>query len=222
MKQGFKEWIIKWATSRLLLAVILFLVTLTAFVVITNEIVLEHESGFDTAIFKAVLSLESPVATKFFRSITFFGSSRFLFPAYTILILFILIKKKWILAADVTIIGLTTSSILDALKQTFKRARPLDPLIKSVAGFSYPSGHSFSSFTFFGLIVFLTWQTEISNGWKIVITILLFLFAVAIAFSRVYLRVHFPSDVIAGFCLSMIWLMISLWLLQKKNRYIPF
>ncbi|MEP7230173.1 MAG: phosphatase PAP2 family protein [Ginsengibacter sp.] len=201
------------------IAIILFLITFAVFATITDEIVLEHEGGFDAAIFKAVSTIQSPAATSFFEIVTFFGSSAFLFPAYIILILILLIKKSWTLAIDVLVVGLTTTAILDILKNTFRRVRPLDPLIKNVTGFSYPSGHSFSSYTFFGLIIFLIWQTKIQAAWKITATILLFIFATAIAFSRVYLRVHFPSDVIAGLCLSVVWLMISLWLLQKRKRH---
>ena len=204
-----------------MLAIILFLITLAVFVTITDEIVLEHESAFDTAIFRAILSFQSPGVTRFFEIVTFFGSSAFLFPAYTILIIILMIKKRWILAFDVIVIGLSTAAILGILKRTFKRTRPLDPLIQNVTGFSYPSGHSFSSFTFCGLLIFLVWQIQIHTAWKIAATIFLFLAAAAIAFSRVYLRVHFPSDVIAGFCLSVIWLIISIWLLQKKDKYLP-
>lgn len=208
-------------TAQLIIAIVLFIITLTAFVAITDEIVLERESKFDTTIFSAVSKIDSPDTTRFFTAITFFGSRAFLLPAYIILILILLRKKKWALAIDVTLIGLTTALLLDLFKNIFKRTRPIDPLIRNVTGFSYPSGHSFSSYTFYGLIVFIIWRTNISNAWKIAATIFFFIGATSIAFSRVYLRVHYPSDVIAGFCLSIIWLIISLWLLEKKNKYLP-
>lgn len=167
------------------------------------------------------MSLDSPLATKIFETITFFGSSTFLFPAYSLVIIYHLLKKHWKLALDVATIGITSTALLYVLKSIFQRARPLDPLIRNVTGFSFPSGHSFSSFTFFGMIAYLLWQTQLKNSWKILTTIVLFLLATSIAFSRVYLRVHYPSDVIAGFCLSMIWLMISIWLLHKFDKKVP-
>lgn len=166
----------------------------------------------------AIMSLDSPLATKVFATITFFGSSAFLFPAYSVLILYYLIRKSWNLALDVAAIGITSTALLHLLKNIFQRHRPLDPLIRNVTGFSFPSGHSFSSFTFFGMITYLIWQTQLKKSWKILTTIVLFLLATSIAFSRVYLRVHYPSDVIAGFCLSMIWLMISTWVLHKFDK----
>ena len=208
----------KWITSRFILALVLFLVILFAFVAITDEIVLGHESGFDQSISDAISSQVSPVATRLMEVVTFFGSANFLFPAYLVLIIYYLFRKNIKLALDITMIGLSSTGILFLLKEIFKRHRPLDPLIRNVTGFSYPSGHSFSSFTFFGLIIYILWKTGITRGWKIVISTLLFLFAATIALSRVYLRVHYPSDVVAGFCLSVIWLMLSLWILHKADK----
>jgi undecaprenyl-diphosphatase len=54
--------------------------------------------------------------------------------------------------------------------------------------------------------------------WKIIFTILLFTIAAIIAFSRVYLEVHYFSDVVAGACLSITWLMLSIWILHKADR----
>lgn len=204
-----------------MIAVVLFLLTLFVFVAIADEIVLEHENSFDTSIAKAIMSLDSPLATKIFATITFFGSSTFLLPAYSLLILYYLIRRHWNHAADVAAIGITSIGLLYLLKNIFKRQRPLDPLINNVTGFSFPSGHSFSAFTFFGMLTYFIWQTQLKGSWKIFITVIFFLMATAVAFSRVYLRVHYPSDVVAGFCLSMIWLMIATWVLHKFDKKVP-
>jgi undecaprenyl-diphosphatase len=207
----------KWITSRFILALILFLVILFVFVAIIDEIVLGHENGFDQNISRAISLLVSPFATQLMEVVTFFGSTTFLFPAYLALILYYLFRKNIKLALDITMVGLGSTGILHLFKEIFKRQRPLDPLIRDVTGFSFPSGHSFSSFTFFGLIIYILWKTGIKKAWKIIVTIVLFLFAAIIAFSRVYLRVHYPSDVVAGFCLSFVWLMLSLWILHKVD-----
>ncbi len=210
-KPGKAEWI----TLRFIIAAILFLATLFIFVSIADEIVLENNSKFDQIISKKILSFESPAITGIMEVFTFFGSHTFLFPAYIILIVFYFFQKKTRLALDIIMVGLSSTGILFLFKSIFQRTRPLDPLIKDVTGFSFPSGHSFSSFTFFGMMIYIIWQTKIRKGWKILFSVLLFLFASVIAFSRVYLRVHYPSDVIAGFCLSIVWLILSLWILHK-------
>ncbi|MEO8764628.1 MAG: phosphatase PAP2 family protein [Ginsengibacter sp.] len=211
-----------WITSRFILALVLFLVVLFVFVAITDEIVLEHENGFDEGITKYISVIVSASMTRAMEMITFFGSSNFLFPAYVVLILYYLARRKTQMGLDIGMIGLGSTGILYLLKEIFQRKRPIDPLIRDVTGFSFPSGHSFSSFTFFGLLIYILWNTSIKTSLKIPLTIILLLFAAIIAFSRVYLRVHYPSDVIAGFCLSVIWLMLSLWILHKTDRAIAF
>jgi len=209
---------VSWITSRFVIALVLFLAILFVFVSLTDEIVLEHENGFDQKISSAILPLVSTNLTSLMKAITFFGSEMFLFPAYLVLIIYYIYRKRSMLALDITMIGLSSTGILFLFKNIFKRHRPLDPLISNVTGFSFPSGHSFSSFTFFGILIYLIWHANIRKSWKIIIACTLFVIATTIAFSRVYLRVHYPSDVIAGFCLSLIWLMLSIWILHKADR----
>jgi undecaprenyl-diphosphatase len=90
-------------------------------------------------------------------------------------------------------------------------------LIQNVTGFSFPSGHSFSAFTFFGILIYIVWKSNLTKLWKYLLSVFFVLFASLVAFSRVYLHVHYPSDVVAGFCLSMLWLCISFWILNKIN-----
>ncbi len=208
----------KWLTLRFILAFILFLGILFVFVAIADEIVLEHENGLDQSVSKSVSLLVSSSVTAVMQVATFFGSSGFLFPAYIVLIVYFLFRKKIKLSLDVATVGLTSTFILYLFKDIFKRQRPMDPLIRNVTGFSFPSGHSFSSFTFFGLVIYVLWKSEIQKIWKILLSVALFLIASTIAFSRVYLRVHYASDVVAGFCLSVIWLMLSLWLLHITDK----
>lgn len=182
---------------------------------IADEIVLEKETNFDQSVGQLITPFQSPEATSIMADLTFFGSHLFLFPAYILLIILVAVKKSKRLALNITAIGLTSTGVLFTIKEIFQRHRPLDPLIQHVAGFSFPSGHSFSSFTFYGLVAYVLWQTNISKAWKITAAIFLFFLAMMIAFSRVYLRVHFASDVVAGFCLSVVWLLLAFWVLKK-------
>lgn len=209
---------VKGISYRLLIIVSLLLLTLFVFWSIADEIVLEHESSFDTVIFQKISFLTSPATTRLMLFFTFFGSNIFLLPAYILLIIFFLFKKNTRVSLNIVSIGLSGTGLLFLMKDIFKRQRPLDSVIHAT-GFSFPSGHSFSAFTFFGLVVYILWQTSIKKTWKILLSIAFALFASCIAFSRVYLHVHYPSDVIAGFCLSMLWLNISLWILHKINLH---
>ncbi len=209
----------KGISLRLLIVAGVFLAALAVFAVIADEIVLENENGLDVWAFDKLKTITNASTTRLMTGITFFGSSYFLFPAYILLALFFLLfKKNRRLSLDVIAVGITSTIILFSLKAIFHRHRPLDPLVQNVNGFSFPSGHSFSSFTFFGLLIYILWNTKMNAAWRWVLSVFFFLFAAAIALSRVYLHVHYASDVIAGFCLCLVWLTISFWALQKLKR----
>lgn len=202
---------------RLVFSILLFLVTLFVFVYIADEMVAEKENHLDTQIVTIVNQHQSPSATHLFETLTFFGSSSFLLPAYCILIGILLFEKRKKTALNIGIIGVSSTAILHLLKEIFKRHRPSDHLLAHVTGFSFPSGHSFSAFTFYALVIYLIWQTKLSVSIKVLFAIFFFSFAALIAFSRVYLHVHYPSDVVAGFCLSVIWLLLAFYFLRKKE-----
>ena len=94
---------------------------------IADEIVLEKETIFDQTIMRLISSIHSAQLTSVMIFLTFFGSHTFLFPAYLVLIVILLIKKNIRLAIEITAIGLTSTAILFSLKDIFQRVRPLDP-----------------------------------------------------------------------------------------------
>jgi undecaprenyl-diphosphatase len=218
MDQSSKK-IVKEISLRLIIELLLFLAALFVFVVITDEIVIEKEGAIDDFVFKKMAAITSSPLTHLMQIITFFGSWYFLLPAYLLLIGWLFAsKRKTALWLDITAIGITSTIVLFSIKAIFQRQRPLDPILKQVPGFSFPSGHSFSSFVFIGLLTYIISESAISRRLKWVYGILLFLFAWLIAISRVYLRVHFASDVVAGFFLSIIWLGISYRVLHIVRR----
>jgi membrane-associated phospholipid phosphatase len=200
-------------------ALIILLLTLLAvvvvFVVITQEIVLENENGFDTSILSLVAKYHNAQATTFMHSITFFGSRLFLLPAYIVIVISLLLSKRTKDSIGIAAVALCGAGILMLLKNIFRRARPSDALAQKISSFSYPSGHSFSAFTFAGILMYITWRSKLQVVYKWIITISLFLFALLISFSRIYLHVHYPSDVLAGFCVSLLWLSLSYYLLKR-------
>ena len=105
------------------------------------------------------------------------------------------------------------------LKQLFNRARPLMPLLEPVQGLSFPSGHALMSMSFYGLLIFLVWENVSNQVSKWILSILLFTFILLIGFSRIYLRLHYFSDVIAGFAAGIIWLSLSIWMIRRIERF---
>jgi undecaprenyl-diphosphatase len=186
---------------------------------LAHEVVLEDQTSFDFSVFHYLDRYRSPGTTKVLTFFTFFGSINFLLPAYVLLSLyFIFFKRNNIRSFNIAAIGLSSGLLLYLIKNIFQRDRPPNPLIANVSGFSFPSGHSFSSFTFVGIIIYLLWQSKFATVLKYAGTIVLLFFAAIIAFSRVYLQVHYASDVIAGFCLSFVWLALCIFILKRINR----
>jgi membrane-associated phospholipid phosphatase len=208
---------VKRFSRRLLIEIGLFIGSLVVFVYIVNVTVLQNETTLDNWGWGVVAPLRSPEMTQFMQVITLMGSWYFLFPAYLLLIAwFLLYRKRRSISLDIFSIAITSTVVMFGLKELFRRQRPLEPLLHAVPGFSFPSGHSFSSFTFFGLLVYIIADSKkISFPVKVLASFLCLLLAATIATSRVYLKVHYPSDVIGGFCLCVIWLGISFWVLHS-------
>lgn len=210
---------VKGISLRMLVVLGISAIFLLVLFFLTNEIVLENETGFDTAVFQYLDQYRTPLTTNVLTALTFFGSANFLIPAYLLLSLyFIFFKKNNARSFNIAAIGLTSGLLLHLIKFIFQRHRPPHPLIANVNGFSFPSGHSFSFFTFAGLLIYMLWESKASLIAKYAGTALLFILATTIAFSRVYLHVHYASDVIAGFCLSFIWLALCIFILKRINN----
>ncbi len=102
------------------------------------------------------------------------------------------------------------STVLNqVLKFAIQRPRPDAALrLVDIGGFSFPSGHSMAAMAFFGLLAWLTWRYVDDPRRRAVLCALLCIMIVAVGFSRVYLGVHYASDVVGGFCASIIWLVV--------------
>jgi undecaprenyl-diphosphatase len=218
IKQLVNEKIKKLSLKQIII-ILFFMACITVFLLILVEMVIEKENSLDILVFNKLRFITSPTVTKFMLFITFFGSFNFLLPAYIAVIIFDLYIKDKKLFLYIMLIGLTSTGLLYLIKFLVKRLRPSDPLLHAVNGFSFPSGHSFCSFTFFGILIYIVWKdTKWKSSIKWIATFILFLFAFTIALSRVYLHVHYASDVFAGFCLSVIWLTFCYWVIKTISQ----
>ena len=151
---------------------------------------------------------------------SFFGTHKFFIPANIFLIFyFLLIRKRSWFSIRVATIALSSLGLMFLLKYLFHRKRPLYPL-KTAKGLSFPSGHAIMSVTFYGLLIYIISETikDKSLKWPLIISLCIFI--QLIGFSRVYLRVHYASDVAVGYITGFLWLQTSLKLLQQTENYI--
>lgn len=94
------------------------------------------------------------------------------------------------------------------IKEIVQRPRPVGFRLISETGYSFPSGHSMVAMAFYGLLVWMIWHYEEDKFVKYLCSIGFCLCIAAVGLSRVYLGVHYASDVIAGFCVSLAWLAV--------------
>ncbi len=151
---------------------------------------------------------------------SFLGTHYFLIPANLLMFCYFLFirKHRWF-SIKIPVVAISSTVLMFLLKFIFQRERPLNPLLTEAKGLSFPSGHAMMSFTFYGLIIYMVWINVQSRLLRSVLVTGLLLLILLIGISRVYLKVHYASDVIAGFCLGLMWLVLCSFVLDKMEKY---
>jgi len=199
----------------LLFHMLLFIAVVAAVVFILKGPLRKHKEA-DLLIFKKLLSLQTPLFDKFMLTITSLGNHQVLIPANLFLIAgFIIAKDQNNYTLSVMLVSLSSLLLMFILKRVFRRQRPLTPLLFQAKGLSFPSGHAMMSIAFYGLLLHMLFHTGINPNLYIPLSIAIILLIIAIGFSRVYLQVHYASDVLAGFVIGGSWLYVCLHVLTK-------
>ncbi|MEO5563139.1 MAG: phosphatase PAP2 family protein [Chitinophagaceae bacterium] len=158
--------------------------------------------------------------TEIMLAVTKLAKHQFLIPANLSLIFyFLFVRKQTWFSIRVASIALSSLGLMLLLKKLFKRKRPIDPLVFQARGLSFPSGHAIMSVTFYGLLIYIISQTEKNKPLKESLILSLIVLILLIGFSRVYLRVHYASDVAVGYIVGLVWLLIALDLLKRIEDY---
>jgi undecaprenyl-diphosphatase len=198
----------------------LFIIALTAFVYITRRVFVLNKTKLDTNVFNYLKTHVSERNNEIMEVFTFLGTHQFLIPANLSLIAYFLFfkKHKWY-SIKIPAIALSSLGLMFLLKDLFDRERPSVPLLFHAKGLSFPSGHALMSVTFYGLLIYMIFK-GVKNGplrWTLIS--LLIILILIIGMSRVYLRVHYATDVIAGYCIGFLWLVFTVWLLNKIEKH---
>ena len=158
--------------------------------------------------------LRLPFYYEFFSIITLFGSAQFILGFFLIFATVMVLKRRKRIAA-VALICLTGSFLfILLLKGYFGRQRPTGCIYPNDC-FSYPSGHSTLAVYFYGLLNYLILRYKpMKIKYHLLITFALVSLVCLVAFSRIVLSVHFPSDIIAGFFLGGAWLSLTVLLID--------
>ncbi len=165
-----------------------------------------------------ILRIHKPALTRAMFTITFLGNPSFLVTVNLVLIAVLILLKNYKAALTAAAVALSSLGIMSLLKNIFRRHRPDLPLIEGITNFSFPSGHAFMSVAFYGLLIWLTAKyipAKIVRQFFIIFFVIIILL---IGFSRIYLRVHYTTDVLAGFCMGTAWLIVCLALMETLQE----
>ena len=163
--------------------------------------------AFDKTITHLIRYYTNPEITGVMKGVTLLGSPSVVFLiAIGTISVFLILRRQLLEPLFLTIAATGSWLLSDLLKWSFHRPRPTVNQLLHVTGYSFPSAHSMVSMAFYGAMVYLFWMYLPSPRWRWFLTSSLFLLIVFIGISRIYLGVHYPSDVLAGFIAGGIWL----------------
>ena len=207
MKDNWKEYIkknLKW--------VVLF-ICLVGFLALTEDVFNKEIMQGDIIGYKIISTfLISDFVTPIAKFITNFGGAIFLSIA-TIALLLLIKNKKTGLSIFSNIVIITILNQL--LKRILRRPRPTEFRIVEETGYSFPSGHSMVSMAFYGYLIYLIYRYIKNKYIKWSLIVLLSILICLIGISRIYLGVHYTSDVLGGFLLSISYLVVYISLIKN-------
>ena len=125
-------------------------------------------------------------------------------------------NKKYSLFMLINLINITIIQII--LKNIFSRNRPVDINLIDETGYSFPSGHSLTSMAFYGFIIYLIYTSKLNRRSKYIFITLFSLLILVTGISRVYLGVHYFTDILGGFTFSISYLIIYTHIIKKNIR----
>ena len=202
--------------------VILLIIFIGSFSLIAYLVEMDKLVHFDHHIITYVQSFETEVLTNSMKFFSFIGAT---VPVIVISIVsafflyHVLHHRRELILFIIAMVGSTLLNLL--LKYIFQRTRPEINQIVFEEGFSFPSGHSMAAFSLYGILTFLLWRhikTRTGRGLLLIVNSFMI---IMIGLSRIYLGVHYPSDVIGAYAASGFWLFTVIWFYQwlQERRY---
>ena len=187
---------------------------LVAFAIISFLVISKREFVIDNFFYNLlVVNLRNPVLNKIVIGITYIGSAY----AYGILVLlfFILFKNKKIPCLMVLNLGIS-AGLMKVIKHIIQRPRPDGFRLIPETGYSFPSGHSLNAMVFYGLLIYIVHTSVKNKKLRVFLEVLLGLVILLIGLSRIYVGVHYASDVLAGFLFGIVCVTLFINLVYKR------
>jgi len=175
-------------------------------------------SVFDLHVEQALYAMRDPSLVQLFIWVTELASTTTVLGITFIIVIILAYRKRWALAAGLCTTILGSGAAAFVLKDLIARPRPGAPLYAFVeTSYSFPSGHATFAAALYGFVLWLVYDT-LPAAWRYVATAAVTVVILAVGFSRLYLGVHYPSDVLAGYVLGGIFALLGIKVAKYLER----
>lgn len=190
-------------------------ICLIIFIILGILVLTRNDIYLDSFVYNFISKYISDDLTFIIRNLTHLASVVVVI-LITIFVLIFVKNKKYGILLTLNLIIITIFQYV--LKAIFARSRPIDINIIEQSGYSFPSGHSLTAMAFYGFIIYLIFISKMSKKNKIIFITLFSIIILVVGLSRIYLGVHFFTDVLGAFCFSLAFLIIYISIINKKLR----
>lgn len=199
-----------------LLATILLLILIDRAVLETAAI--RSLLSLDRSLLLAIHRLSNPLLDSLMIFITYLGSRYVVGVLFPLAFVIFAWQRLWQSALSLTVATVGVGFIDLVMKAESARPRPLLFRVIPETGFSFPSGHALLATVFYGMIAFILYTRARSKVSRILVVSSTAALVLLIGFSRLYLGVHWPSDVLGGYIVGLVWLFLSIRALHLVER----
>lgn len=190
---------------------------LAVFLIILYLVLTEQAYGFDEAIQSAFFAVRNETLNGLIAAFTHIGDTKSIVILCLILLVVPQTRKRY--GIPVSIVALVASSFNHFIKGIIQRPRPdVTMHLIEQGGWSFPSGHSITSMVVFGLLIWIVRRNVENRKAANFLTALLAIPWFGIGLSRIYVGVHYPTDVLAGWCLGIAILLPTIGVIEKINE----
>lgn len=192
---------------------IIFTISFIIFIILSILVLSKKDIAIDALVYNKISPLIKNNLTNNIKLLTYLGSGVVVI-GITVFVIIFFKNKKYGLFLSIDLALITIIQII--LKNIFTRSRPLDIGLIKEKGYGFPSGHSLTSMAFYGLIIYLIYNSKLKRQEKIIYITLFSIFILIVGLSRIYLGVHFFTDVVGGFTFSICFLIIYTSIIKDK------
>nr|WP_300002843.1 phosphatase PAP2 family protein [Tissierella sp.] len=203
----------KLSTGKTILNIVLIIIFLTLGFLVRNT---GEGILFDIKVLEIFHKATNPTILSFMKVISFLGAEKFLVPVMFIVIVYNVAKKKNREAIFLIVNTLGSFFLNSLIKQVFQRTRPFDFSLVKQGGLSYPSGHSMVVMSMYLALFYLLTKNQENRNKRIVIGVLAGGYIAMMGISRMYLGVHWPTDIIGGYICGYLLYQTSKKLIMEK------